>query len=83
MTMLPAGTATRSPLLGLLAFFLFWPGMMAAAVIFQEGIHSDHASAYLILALIIDALLWSWLIMRIVDHFKKEFAWPWSNQVKR
>jgi hypothetical protein len=80
--MLPA-EATGSPLLGLLAFYFFWPGMMAAAVIFRGGIHSDYARAYLILAVITNALLWSWPIMRVVDQFRKEFAWPWSNQVKR
>jgi hypothetical protein len=35
------------------------------------------------LALIINALFWGWPIMRVVDYFRKEIAWPSSDEEKR
>jgi hypothetical protein len=43
-------------LVGLVSEMMPIPGLIAAAVVFREGVHSDHAIAYLVLALVINLL---------------------------
>jgi len=44
---------------------LLAPGMLLAAVCFPEGGHSDLAFVYVILAMLIDSLLYSWPVLWI------------------
>jgi hypothetical protein len=41
---------------------LLAPGVFGAALIFSQGIHSDAPRVYLILAAIMNAVLWAWPI---------------------
>jgi hypothetical protein len=54
--------------------FIFAPGMLLAAVVFPQGLHSDHANAYLILACVLDALLLAVPVMfglRAIKHRRR------------
>lgn len=45
---------------------LFLPGMMAAGIVFLGGVHSDWATAYLILAMILEVFFFSWPVFGLV-----------------
>jgi hypothetical protein len=44
---------------------IFVPGMLGAALVFPQGIESDHGNAYLAIAGLITALLLTWPIMKL------------------
>ncbi|MBS1800725.1 MAG: hypothetical protein JSS95_12970 [Acidobacteria bacterium] len=45
---------------------LLAPGLLFAAVFFQQGIHSDHANLYLIVAVVFDVMFFGLLALLII-----------------
>ena len=50
---------------------LLAPGMLAGAIVFQEGIHSDYGNLYLILAGILDVCLYGTALYFIFSRLAK------------
>jgi len=53
---------------------LLAPGMLAAAIVFPEGIHSNWGSAYLVLAALMNGFLLAWPVLwlwRWIEHFRR------------
>lgn len=53
------------------------PGMLLAAIIFPQGGESEHAFVYVAVAVILDVLLYGWLVLwlaRVVDRRRHEAA---------
>ena len=48
------------------------PGLLIAALIFQQGIHSDHAMLYLVAAGLLDAVLFSLLALLVIRTRSKD-----------
>lgn len=44
---------------------LLAPGMLAAAILFPQGIHSNSANVYLVVAGLMNAFLLAWLVLWI------------------
>ncbi len=56
------------------ASFLLLPGVLLAALVFPQGIHSDHGWTFIIVAGILDLLLYSLLILLLeplLRHIRK------------
>ena len=59
---------------------LWIPGMFVAAILFPEGIHSDHPYLFFVLAILIDFLLYA----GVTYCFLKAFAaWKVGSKPKR
>src|SRR5437764_660437 len=54
--------------LWLLVYVIWLPGSMLAGGIFPDGAHSEFVRAYAWLSVIIEALLWSWPVMRALEY---------------
>jgi hypothetical protein len=54
---------------------LWFPGMLLAAIVFPQGIHSDYGDAYMILAFAIDFILYGSLAYAILA-FRAEKCQP-------
>ncbi len=53
---------------------LLAPGMLAAAIVFPEGVNSDWAKTYLVLAALLSALLLAWPVLWFwtwIEHFRR------------
>lgn len=50
---------------------LLAPGMLAAAISYPQGAHSDLAIAYLLLAEVLNVLFWSWVVLAIWTVIKR------------
>jgi hypothetical protein len=55
---------------------IFLPGMLVAALVFPQGIESDHGNAYLAIAGVITAILLTWPILMLGQWFA---AWRRSR----
>jgi hypothetical protein len=53
---------------------LLAPGMLAAAIVFPEGIHSDWGKTYLVLAALMNAFLLAWPVL---------WFWTWIGHSRR
>ena len=53
---------------------LLGPGMLAAAIVFHEGIHSDWPQTYLLLAVLMNAFLLAWPVF---------WVWAWIGHSRR
>ena len=56
---------------------LLAPGMLAAAILFPEGIHSNWANAYLVVSGLMNAFLLAWPVLWIwstIDHARQRHA---------
>ena len=53
---------------------LLAPGMLAAAIVFPEGINSDWAKAYLVLAALMNSFLLAWPLL---------WLWTWTERFRQ
>jgi hypothetical protein len=53
---------------------LLAPGMLAAAIVFPEGINSHWGKTYLVLAALMNAFLLAWLVL---------WFWTWIERFRR
>ena len=53
---------------------LLAPGMLAAAIVFPEGINSHWGKTYLVLAALMNAFLLAWLVL---------WFWTWMEHFRR
>jgi len=53
---------------------LLAPGMLAAAIVFPEGINSEWGKAYLVLATLMNAFLLAWPVL---------WFWAWIERSRR
>ena len=56
------------PTIELLLYLLMLPGLLAAAIPFPTGIHSDYGEAYIWLSVLLNVALYGFLLQRILDR---------------